>query len=205
MTAKTDFSFKASDQAMLDAPDATDALTDFALEGPAPYLVRRLQQIVTSIFADEMLAFGITAPQYATLSVIVASPNLDQEATAFIAGVERTTVVGVVNRLVKKGLVKRTVSKEDKRVRLLQPTRAGVLFVHRARVNVDRIGKRLLAPLSKSEKEVFCETLRRILREPLAQESRMINVERLRLQPDPVLRKILRFTNNRARKHPRTG
>ena len=191
MTAET--AFEQQYRTTSEAGDPAAALAELAMEGPAPYLVRRLQQIVSAIFADEMLELEITAPQYAALTVIVASPNLDQNATAFLAGVERTTIVGVINRLVRKGLVKRTLSKNDGRVRLLQPTTAGVKFVQRARENVDRIGDRLLAPLSEPEREAFCETLRRVLREPLSKEARLINGERLRLQPEPELRKIARF------------
>lgn len=196
MTAET--AFEQQYRALSEATDPAAALAELAVEGPAPYLVRRLQQIVSAIFADEMLELDITAPQYAALTVIVASPSLDQNATAFLAGVERTTIVGVINRLVKKGLVKRTLSKHDGRVRLLQPTPAGIRFVQRARDNVDRIGARLLAPLSEQEREAFCETLRRILRVPLSQEARLVNGERLRLQPEPELRKIARFGRRKS-------
>ncbi|MGH9693428.1 MAG: MarR family winged helix-turn-helix transcriptional regulator, partial [Bryobacteraceae bacterium] len=165
--------------------DPTAALVELALEGPAPYLVRRLQQIVTAIFADEMLEFDVTAPQYAALSVIVTMPNLDQNATAYLAGIDRTTIVGVINRLVRKRLVRRTLPKSDKRVRLLQPTPTGVQFVERVRENIDRIGARLLAPLPKDQRQTFCETIRKILRVPLRQEARLVNAERLRLQPLP--------------------
>lgn len=188
-----------------DASDPAAALVELALEGPAPYLIRRLQQIVTAIFADEMLPFDITAPQYAALSVIVSTPNLDQNATAFLAGVERTTVVGVINRLVKKGLVRRTLSKSDKRVRLLQPTRAGVTFVQRVRENVDRIGVRLLAPLPEGEREAFCETIRRILREPLREEARLVNGERLQRQQAPDVRARSSARGRKPRRRLRSG
>jgi DNA-binding MarR family transcriptional regulator len=190
------------------APEAVDSpavLAELALEGPAPYLVRRLQQIVTAIFAEEMLEFDITAPQYAALSVIVATPYLDQNATAFLAGVERTTIVGVINRLVRKGLVRRTLSKSDRRVRLLQPTRAGVMFVQRVRQDIDRIGARLLAPLPEGERDAFCETLRRILRVPLSEEARLINGDRLRLQALVVPRKNRVRSRKQSRRRSRSG
>jgi len=188
-----------------EASNSPAALAELALEGPAPYLVRRLQQIVTGIFAEEMVAFDITAPQYAALSVIVSTPNLDQNATAFLAGVERTTIVGVINRLVRKGLVRRTLSKSDKRVRLLQPTRAGVMFVKRVRENIDRIGARLLAPLPDGERDAFCETLRGILRVPLSEEARLINGDRLRLQAVVVPSKNRVRRRKQSRRRSRSG
>jgi DNA-binding MarR family transcriptional regulator len=144
------------------------------LVGPAPYLVRRLQQVATAIFADEMGEYDITAPQYAALSVVVARPNLDQNTAAFLAGVERTTIVGVINRLVRKGLVKRKVSRADRRVRLLSPTVEGVRFFQSVSEPIDRIGVRLLAPCSTRERELFCEVARHLLRDRLLFEAQQL-------------------------------
>lgn len=155
--------------------DPADTLTQLALEGPAPYLVRRLQQLVTAIFSEEMERFDVTAPQYAALSVVVAVPNLDQNTTAFIAGVERTTIVGVINRLVRKGLLKRARHKDDKRVRLLQPTEAGMRFVRDVSAPIERIGARLLEPLPEDQRSAFCETIKQLLRESLRAEARQLS------------------------------
>jgi DNA-binding MarR family transcriptional regulator len=154
--------------------DSTRLLIDLALVGPAPYLVRRLQQVATAIFSDEMGEYGITAPQYAALSVVVARPNLDQNTTAFLAGVERTTIVGVINRLVRKGLVRRKVSKADRRVRLLSPTVEGIRFFQKVNAPIERIGTRLLEPCSARERELFCDVARRLLRDRLLLEAQQL-------------------------------
>jgi MarR family transcriptional regulator, lower aerobic nicotinate degradation pathway regulator len=155
----------------MEMDDPLEVLTALALDGPAPYLVRRLQQHVTAIFSEEMEGYDITGPQYGTLAVVVAYPNLDQNTTAFLAGVERTTMVGVINRLVKSGLLKRTTSKSDKRLRLLQPTEAGIRFVHKVRGSVQRMSTRLLDPLPAEQRAALCETMRELLRDRVRKEA----------------------------------
>jgi DNA-binding MarR family transcriptional regulator len=158
--------------------DPSDAVAELAIEGPVPYLVRRLQQVVSAIFAEEMEVFDVTIPQYAALSVVVEIPNLDQNTTAFLAGVERTTIVGVINRLVNKGLLKRTRSKSDKRVRLLQPTEAGVQFMRQVREPIQRISSRLLDPLPAKQRTAFCKTIKALLRDRLRTEADQLYADR---------------------------
>jgi DNA-binding MarR family transcriptional regulator len=173
---------RSSDSTLFEAdiaksPDSARLLAELALVGPAPYLVRRLQQVATAIFSEEMEEHGITAPQYAALSVVVAKPNLDQNTTAFLAGVERTTIVGVINRLVRKGLLKRRVSSSDRRVRLLRPTAAGIRFIEKVNDPIERIGIRLLEPCSATERDVFCTIVRRLLRDRLLIEAQQLTAD----------------------------
>jgi MarR family transcriptional regulator, lower aerobic nicotinate degradation pathway regulator len=175
-----------ADSAAFEDRDPSIALAELAMDGPAPYLIRRLQQVVSSIFADEMGRFEVTAPQYAVLSVVVAVPNLDQNTAAFAAGVERTTIVGVINRLAKKGMLKRSLSKTDKRVRLLQPTDAGIRFVRQVSEAIDRISIRLLEPLTVQQREAFCETIKTLLRKRLSVEARDLVEDRLQLRRESV-------------------
>lgn len=157
--------------------NSTDDVVALALTGPAPYLVRRLQQVVSAIYAEEMAPYGVTAVQYAALSVVVAAPNLDQNTTAFLAGIDRTTIVGVINRLVRKGLLKRTVSKTDRRARLLKPTAAGTRFIREVSGPIERIGTRLLEPCTATESAQFCELLRRVLWERVRVEAGEISAD----------------------------
>lgn len=157
--------------------DAAEVLTELALTGPAPYLIRRLHQMVTAFYTEEMADYGVTAAQYAALSVVVDTPNLDQNTTAYLAGVDRTTIVGVINRLVRKGLLKRTILKTDRRVRLLKPTPAGIRFMRRVSAPVGRISARVLAACPPAERDSFCDIMRRLLREHLRTNARQLSVD----------------------------
>jgi DNA-binding MarR family transcriptional regulator len=154
-----------------------EVLVELTLDGPAAYLVRRLHQSTTAIFAEEMAPYGVTAVQYAALFMVVGRPNLDQNTIGFLAGIERTTIVGVINRLVRKGLLKRTISKADRRARLLTPTRAGIRFIRQVHEPIDRISDRLLEACTHAEREVFCKIMRRLLRDRLRTEAGELTAE----------------------------
>ena len=55
--------------------------------------------------------------QYAALAAINANPGIDQVTLAGLIAYDRTTVTGVVDRLVQKGLVVRHATIRDRRAR----------------------------------------------------------------------------------------
>lgn len=127
------------------------------------YLVRRLQQASISIFAQEMAGFELTPVQYGVLAVVVEHPDIDQVSTAELVGVDRTTIVGVIDRLARKGLVTRTVAPHDKRVRILNATKAGVELLREVEKPTEAVRARLLEPLSSAEAALFCEMMERVI------------------------------------------
>ncbi len=93
---------------------------------PGP-LARRFQQIAVAVFHAEASAAGsdLTPVQFAALAEIRARPGVDQATLAGLIAFDRTTISGVVDRLVQKGLVDRRVSETDRRARTLAITDKG--------------------------------------------------------------------------------
>ncbi len=91
------------------------------------HLARRFQQIAVAVFLSEVEAAGydLTPVQYAALAAIGAQPAIDQVTLAGLIAFDRTTIAGVVDRLVLKGLVKRQESSRDRRARELTLTGTG--------------------------------------------------------------------------------
>jgi DNA-binding MarR family transcriptional regulator len=69
------------------------------------HLARRFQQIAVAVFLAEVgdAGFDLTPVQYAALATIKANPGLDQITLAGLIAYDRTTITGVVDRLVQKG------------------------------------------------------------------------------------------------------
>src|SRR5262245_22483790 len=67
------------------------------------HLVRRFQQIAVAVFLSEVegASFDLTPVQYAALAAISTSPGLDQVTLAGVIAYDRTTITGVVDRLVQ--------------------------------------------------------------------------------------------------------
>lgn len=91
------------------------------------HLARRFQQIAVAVFLAEVeeAGYDLTPVQYAALSAVSANSGIDQVTLAGLIAFDRTTITGVVDRLVLKGLITRHESKVDRRARALAITDAG--------------------------------------------------------------------------------
>src|ERR1700738_1479465 len=83
------------------------------------HLARRFQQIAAAIFHAEVdeAGYDLTPVQYAALTAVAMHPAIDQATLAGLIAYDRTTITGVVDRLVQKGLLVRHASNRDRRVR----------------------------------------------------------------------------------------
>jgi DNA-binding MarR family transcriptional regulator len=91
------------------------------------HLARRFQQIAVAVFLAEVdeAGYDLTPVQYAALAAVSANPGIDQVTLAGLIAYDRTTITGVVDRLVQKGLVARQASKRDRRARELRISDTG--------------------------------------------------------------------------------
>lgn len=127
------------------------------------YLIRRLQQVAVSLLLDEFAKVNsdLTPVQYAALTAIHLNPGIDQASLAGIIAFDRATIGGVVGRLEAKGLVRRTVAPEDRRLRVLVTTREGGQLLRVLAPAMDRAQRRIMSPLLPKERDVFLRMLQR--------------------------------------------
>jgi DNA-binding MarR family transcriptional regulator len=124
------------------------------------HYIRRLQQIAVAVFLQETEAQGITPVQFAALQSVANQPDIDQRTLAATIGFDTSTIASVIDRLEARGLLRRTVAPEDKRVRLLTLTRDGDKLLAASVPGVLRAQERMLAPLPKTERAEFMRMLR---------------------------------------------
>lgn len=135
------------------------------LEDMAGHLIRRLHQNATLVFAEHTKAagFDLTAVQYAALEAIHSRPGADQASVAELIGYDRATIGGVIERLEKKGWIRRVVSAKDRRARELSLTAQG----NRTRAALENIVKALqqdiLSPLPQADRERFISLAKRVV------------------------------------------
>lgn len=127
------------------------------------FLIRRLHQLSVAVFMKETAAFDITPVQYSVLAVVADAAGIDQVSAAQTVGIDRTTIVGVVTRLERKGLLERRASLIDKRARELFATDEGCALLQGVDEAVARTNARLTGPFSSSEAGFFCEQLERLI------------------------------------------
>lgn len=134
-----------------------------ALEELPGFYIRRLQQIAVAIFLEETQDFGITPVQFAALTAIHREPGLDQRTLAGRIGFDTSTLGSVIDRLEARGLVVRSNSPTDRRVRLLHLTDAGVTLLRDIDPSMRKAQLRMLAPLPPEQRLVFMDMLRTLL------------------------------------------
>ena len=124
------------------------------------HLIRRLQQIAVAVFLEETHSLGVTPIQYAALQAVAATPGLDQRTLSGHIGLDTSTVAGVIDRLQTRGLLTRTVSRVDRRARVLAVTAAGAEALDAMQPAVLQAQKRIMAPLPKGERQEFIRMLK---------------------------------------------
>lgn len=134
-----------------------------ALEELPGFYIRRLQQIAVAIFLEETQDFGITPVQFAALTAILREPGLDQRTLAGRIGFDTSTLGSVIDRLEARGLVMRSNSPTDRRVRLLHLTDAGITLLRDIDPSMRKAQLRMLAPLPPEQRLVFMDMLRTLL------------------------------------------
>jgi len=130
------------------------------------YLIRRVHQNHTALFAEECRAFGITPVQYGVLTALLHRPNIDQATLGIDVGIDRTNAADVLERLAERGLVKRTKSARDRRMMLASLTRDGKALTHEMHAAMQRAQERLLEALSAAERKIFVRLLARLVDSP---------------------------------------
>jgi MarR family transcriptional regulator, temperature-dependent positive regulator of motility len=123
------------------------------VSGKPGHLARRFQQIAVAIFLSEVSRTGsdLTPVQYAALAMIAAQPGVDQATLAGLIAYDRTTIGGVVDRLVEKGCVTRTINPQDRRARILDVTCEGKRTLSQIEPAVEAAQRAMLSGLTDGE------------------------------------------------------
>jgi DNA-binding MarR family transcriptional regulator len=129
------------------------------------HLARRFQQIAVAIFHAEVeeAGYDLTPVQYAALTSIRTYPGIDQATLAGLIAYDRTTITGVVDRLVQKGLAVRQANSRDRRVRELQITDEGRRILCGIEPAVEAAQRIMLRGLSADEADAFLRLLRKAI------------------------------------------
>jgi len=131
----------------------------------AGHLIRRLHQQSTQVFAQRTAAagFDLTPVQYAALEAIYEHPGTDQKFVAEMIGYDRATIGGVIERLERKGWVRRVVSEQDRRARELSLTAKGNSTRLALQPVVRELQKEILRPLSEADQELLIGLARQVV------------------------------------------
>jgi DNA-binding MarR family transcriptional regulator len=130
------------------------------------YHLRRAQIAVFQDFAASVDGAEITPGQFGVLALIDANSGLSQTQLGTILGIDRSTVVGVIDKLEARGLVERADRPDDRRTHALRLSPNGQTrfreLARRVRSHETRVAKRL----SVEERKLLIDLLQRIVPAP---------------------------------------
>jgi DNA-binding MarR family transcriptional regulator len=88
---------------------------------------------------------------------------MDQRTLAATIGFDTSTTGGVLDRLESRGLLQRSASAEDRRVRLINLTAAGTHMLHAVTPGMLAAQNRILEPLPQAQRRAFMAMLERLV------------------------------------------
>jgi MarR family transcriptional regulator, organic hydroperoxide resistance regulator len=104
----------------------------------------------------------LTLAQFDLLAMLLGLEGLNQQELARKLAVTKGNMVGLVNRLSRRGFVKRVPSKTGRRANVIRLTSRGRALVRAALPDHLRLVKTMMGPLSGPEQEKLRQLLKRL-------------------------------------------
>jgi DNA-binding MarR family transcriptional regulator len=133
------------------------------LPGLLGYNVRRANVKFFQNFSEIVAGHDVTPGQFGVLAIIEANPGLNQSELGQAMGVDRSTVVAVIDRLEGRGLVVRDPSPKDRRSYALRLSDIGVKLLHDLIPMVEKYDRQAAHRLSDEEVVTLVDLLRRMV------------------------------------------
>ncbi|MBO0333127.1 DUF1116 domain-containing protein [Sneathiella sp. CAU 1612] len=126
-------------------------------------LIRRLHQIHTALFALECGDQNITPVMYSVLSALQQGGAMDQTTLAKAVAIDKTNMTDILDRLKRRGLIKRRVSNSDRRVRLTSLTEEGEHILDILDEKAQRAHERTVESLAPEDRTRLIEMMTQII------------------------------------------
>jgi DNA-binding MarR family transcriptional regulator len=140
-------------------PSADPPVTEFAGQ-----LFFRLWRATHTRTAEVLGSIGLTPALFALLNVIGAREGAIQQELGSALGIDRSTMVSLIDQLESAGLAGRRPSVTDRRAREIAITPKGRRLLQRARGLISQVEDEVLAGLTADERRELLALLRRALR-----------------------------------------
>lgn len=145
---------------MIKEQDLDVAQSGYVLDEAIGFILRQATQRHTAIFAAHM--GDVTATQWAALSKLAELGTSSQNLLGRLTAMDAPTVKGVIDRLMRRGLVEAIPDPDHKRRFQLTLTKEGVDLVNEKIPAAAAVSEETLRPLSAREAERLTELLSRL-------------------------------------------
>jgi DNA-binding MarR family transcriptional regulator len=148
-----------------DSPSTDDPLPDF-LSSSTSLLLNKSNDLFNDILESAVEPFGLRSKDFIVLTAIDSMGPQSQQQLARTHGIDRTTMVSVVDGLERHGLVQRARNPDDRRKYAIGLTTEGqALLRHKLGPAMLNALDTFLAPFTPDERELFNKFLWRLVHE----------------------------------------
>jgi MarR family transcriptional regulator, lower aerobic nicotinate degradation pathway regulator len=151
----------AAAEAVVDKANKVSA-AGYVLEDQVGFHLRRAHQRATLIFNEVMAKFDITPTQFAALAKIDDEGAISQNHLGRLTAMDPSTILGVVGRLQRQGLVHLKSTPGDARLTMIELTLDGQKRVAEMKTVAAEVSKRTMSPLKPADAKTLNELLSRI-------------------------------------------
>ena len=128
------------------------------------HLLHRASQRASEIFAQETRDFDLTARQYAVITTVAQHEGLSQTDLVRLTGIDRSTLADVVQRLLKRGVIKRERTTQDGRTYAVTLSADGRELLDSIKPHARRADRLVLSCLGDEDGKLASQILSRLLR-----------------------------------------
>jgi DNA-binding MarR family transcriptional regulator len=122
------------------------------------FLLRRAYQISMGVFEQECKALSLTPAQFAVLSVLSATPDIDQARLSRCLGFDKVTVMYILRILEERGLITRSNGR-GRRIALALTTE-GITLLEEAQAPTELASASLMACFTEAQQKQFIRLLK---------------------------------------------
>jgi DNA-binding MarR family transcriptional regulator len=120
----------------------------------------KFRVMIDTMMADE----GLIAPQFGILNILNAADGLNQIGLGVQMGIDKATIVKLIDGLEKAGYVVRVSSESDRREKFLKVTPRGLKFLDQINPRMKALETEFLKPLSAEEKKVLLTAVPKLMK-----------------------------------------
>lgn len=143
-------------------PDET-YLEEGRLSRFAPYLMNRITHRYNQSLQLAVAELGLSVPKMRALFALAAKGPLTVNELTVVAVSEQSTMSRTLDQMERGGLIERSVSKADNRVRVVQLTQEGRDTYRSVWPKMHAAEEALFAGLTPQQRDAFLDTLSHIL------------------------------------------
>lgn len=144
------------------AGDTGGKLAQGGLADLLGYQLRKAQVAAYQNFAEVLQSQDISPGQVGVLLLVRANPGVNQTRVGNALGIDRSTLVAVIDRLEARELIARTPSPKDRRSHALMLTQPGESYLETMLPRLREHERQIAAGLSDDERRTLIALLARV-------------------------------------------